>query len=76
MGASYIAGRVKIGAFSTIGSNSTILPDITIGENCFIGAGSVITKNVKDNSVICGVPGKLIKDSRKLIKKEKLPGYL
>ncbi len=75
MGGCYIAGRVSIGSFSTIGSNSTILPDIKIGKNCFIGAGSVITKNISDNSIVCGVPGKFLKKSRELNLEEKLPGF-
>jgi len=45
---------VKKGA--SIGANSTILPGIIIGENSMIGAGSVVTKNVKPNGVYFGNP--------------------
>tara|TARA_B110000003_G_scaffold255543_1_gene272413 strand:+ start:26006 stop:26605 length:600 start_codon:yes stop_codon:yes gene_type:complete len=45
-----------------IGANSTILPDIIIGSGSLIGAGSVITKNVDNNSIVVGNPGKKIKD--------------
>ena len=61
MGGATVAGRVHIGHFSSIGTNATILPDIKIGQNVYIGAGSVVTKNVKNNSVIVGVPGKFLK---------------
>ncbi len=43
---------------STIGANATILCGITIGNYAFIGAGSVVTRNVKDFALITGNPGK------------------
>ena len=45
---------------ATIGANSTILCGIEIGRNAFIAAGSVITKNVPQNALFAGVPGKQI----------------
>ncbi len=45
----------------SIGSNSTILP-VTIGKNVIIGAGSVVTKDVPDNSTMVGNPARNIKD--------------
>jgi sugar O-acyltransferase (sialic acid O-acetyltransferase NeuD family) len=56
-----ILGRAKIGDYSHIGTNATILPDIIIGKNVTIGAGSVVTKNIPDNSVAVGIPAKIIK---------------
>ena len=50
---------VKKGA--SIGSNATILCGITIGENALIGAGSVVAKDVPANTVVAGVPAKIIK---------------
>ncbi len=50
---------VKKGA--SIGSSATILAGITIGENSIVGAGAVVTKDVPPNSVVAGVPAKLIK---------------
>ena len=50
---------VKKGA--SIGSNATILCGIIIGENALIGAGSVVTKDVLPNTVVAGVPAKIIK---------------
>lgn len=52
-------GRVRIGDRTTIGINATILPGITIGNNCVIGAGSVVTKDVPDNSIGFGNPFKM-----------------
>lgn len=46
---------------ASIGSNATILCGITIGENALIGAGSVVTRNVPPNTVVAGVPAKIIK---------------
>jgi acetyltransferase-like isoleucine patch superfamily enzyme len=45
-----------------IGANCTILPGIIIGRNSLIGAGSVVTKDVKDNSVVAGNPAKVINE--------------
>lgn len=50
---------VKRGA--SIGSSSTILCGVTIGENSIVGAGSVVTKDVPANSVVAGVPAKVIR---------------
>ena len=49
---------IKQGA--TLGANSTIICGITINENSLIGAGSVVTKNVKKNCVVVGNPAKII----------------
>lgn len=50
---------IKKGA--SIGANATILPGITLGENCMVGAGSVVTKDVPDNAVVIGNPAKIIR---------------
>ena len=46
---------------STIGANSTIVCGVTLGEYSFVGAGSVVTKNVKKNTLVFGCPAKFIK---------------
>ena len=50
---------IKKGA--SIGSSSTILCGITVGENSVVGAGAVVTKDVPANSLVVGVPAKVIK---------------
>ena len=50
---------IKKGA--SIGSSSTILCGITVGENAIVGAGSVVTKDVPANSIVAGVPAKPMK---------------
>jgi acetyltransferase-like isoleucine patch superfamily enzyme len=55
---------VKAGA--SIGSGSTILSQVTIGENAIVGAGSVVTKDVPANSIVAGNPARLL---RKLAQK-------
>jgi len=50
---------IKKGA--SIGSSSTIMCGITIGENSIIGAGAVVTKDVPPNSIATGVPAKVIR---------------
>nr|WP_269851768.1 DapH/DapD/GlmU-related protein [Methanosarcina horonobensis] len=44
-----------------IGTNATILPGVTIGKNSVIGAGAVVNKSIPPNSVVVGIPAKIIK---------------
>ena len=53
------ATLVKKGA--SIGSGSTILCKVTIGENAIVGAGSVVTKDVPANAVVAGNPAKVLR---------------
>ena len=50
---------IKKGA--SIGSSATILCGITVGEKAIVGAGAVVTKDVPSNSIVAGVPAKVIK---------------
>jgi len=54
-----LAGSIKVDDFSFIGTGAVILPRITIGKNVIIGAGSVVTKDIPDNSVAYGNPAKI-----------------
>lgn len=44
-----------------IGANSVILEGIKIGENSVVAAGAIVTKDVPENVVVCGIPAKIIK---------------
>ena len=50
---------IKKGA--SIGSGSTILSRVTVGENAIVGAGSVVTKDVPPNSIVAGNPAKVLR---------------
>lgn len=53
---------IKIGNNVWLGGNVVVLPGVTIGDGCVIGAGSVVTKSIAANSVACGNPCKVIKE--------------
>ncbi len=53
---------IVIGKNVWIGSNSTIVPGVRIGDGAIIAAGSVVTRNVSENTVVGGVPAKFIKE--------------
>ena len=53
--------RTKVCKGATIGAGSTILPGITIGENAFIAAGSVVTKDVPSGELWMGNPARFYK---------------
>jgi acetyltransferase-like isoleucine patch superfamily enzyme len=50
---------VKRGA--SIGSGATVLPNVSIGENAIVGAGSVVTKDVPPNLIVAGNPAKILR---------------
>ena len=52
---------IVLGKNVWVGSNSTILQGVTIGDNAVVAAGAVVTKDVPDNVVVGGVPAKIIK---------------
>ena len=60
----YIKEPVKISDNVEIGSNVVVLPGVTIGDNATIAAGAVLNKEVPPNSVVAGVPAKVVKWKR------------
>ena len=60
-GAMYPA-PIRLGKNVWVGSNSTILRGVTVGDNAIIAAGSVVTKDVAANTVVGGVPARHIRD--------------
>ena len=57
-----VAKEVIIGNNVWIGQNSIILSGVSIGDNCVIGAGAVVTKSIPPNSLAVGNPAKVIKE--------------
>ncbi|WP_395052112.1 acetyltransferase [Flavobacterium sp.] len=62
-----VSGNCIIGNYCVLGTNATILPKITIGTNVIIGAGSVVIKDVPDNSLVVGVPAVFKKELKPLL---------
>lgn len=58
---SLTVGHIHIKKNAWIGANATILPGVTIGENAVVAAGAVVSKDVPDNTVVGGIPAKIIK---------------
>jgi len=54
-------GTVVIGKNVVVGINAIILRNVNIGENAIVAAGAVVTRDVPVNTVVAGVPGKIIK---------------
>ena len=71
-----IFAPIIIGNNCFIGVNVILLPGVRIGDNCIIGAGSVVKSDFPSNSVIAGVPAKVISsldDYIEKVKREKVP---
>lgn len=54
-------GKIKIGNNVHIGMDTVIMPGVTIGSNVVIGCKSVVTHDIPDNSIVVGIPGRVIK---------------
>lgn len=55
---------IAVGDDTWIGANATLLPGVTIGKCCLIGAGSVVTRDVPDYAIAAGIPARVIGDVR------------
>lgn len=53
-------GKVTIGNYVYLGTNSLIMPGVTIGDNVLVAAGSVVTKSIPSNVVVGGSPAKVL----------------
>lgn len=58
---SLIPKPIHIKKNAWIGANATILQGVTIGENAVVAAGSVVSKDVPDNTIVGGIPAKILK---------------
>ena len=56
-----LCGNVSVGEGTQIGAGAIVLPNVKIGKWSIIGAGAVIHKDVPDNVIYAGIPGKLIR---------------
>lgn len=66
-----IFGQIKVGDNVHIGMRAVICPGVTIGNNCVIGIGSIVTKDVPDNTVVAGVPARKIETIEEYYNKHK-----
>lgn len=64
-------GKIRIGDRSFVGCNTIILPGVTIGSRCVVGAGSVVTKDIPDGMVVAGNPARVIMTTEEYAKKIK-----
>jgi len=62
---------IVVGNDVYIGVRSIILPGVTIGNRCIIGAGSIVAKSIPDNSVAAGVPCRVIKSTDEYLEQMK-----
>lgn len=59
---SLVPGHIHIKKNAWIGAGATILPGVTIGENAVVAAGAVVSKDVAANTIVGGIPAKIIKE--------------
>ena len=58
---SMIPAPIHIGKHVWIGANATVLPGVTIGDGAIVAAGAVVAKDVPENTIVGGVPAKIIR---------------
>ena len=61
---------IKVGKDSFVGARATLLPGTEIGENCIIGAGSVVKGKIPDNSIVIGNPARVIGNTKDWARKK------
>jgi UDP-2-acetamido-3-amino-2,3-dideoxy-glucuronate N-acetyltransferase len=54
----------RIRRAARVGGGSVLLPGVTIGENAFVGAGSVVTRDVPDGVIVAGNPARIVGEVR------------
>ncbi len=65
----YTRGPVRIGAYSFIGAGALIMPGTTLGKGCLVSAGSIVSGNFSEFSLIKGNPAKRVGDVRSMDRK-------
>lgn len=66
-----ITAPIVIGNDVYIGNNVTLLPGVTVGNRVVIGASAIITKDIPDNSVVVGVPARVVETVDEYLEKIK-----
>lgn len=56
-----IARPITIGDDCWFGSRVSVMPGVTVGDRCVVAAGTVITRDIPDDSLVMGVPGKVVR---------------
>ena len=69
-------GPIKIGNNVFLGNNVIVLPGVTIGDNCIIGAGAIVTRDIPPDSVAVGIPAKVLENIDDYKRKADKPGAL
>jgi maltose O-acetyltransferase len=65
-----IAKPIRIGNECFFGASVIVVPGVTIGDNVVVGAGSVVTKDIPSNTIVCGNPAKPIKQLEPYVEEE------
>lgn len=52
---------IRIGAHAFVGARALVLPGVIIGENCIVGAGSVVTKDTPADTIVAGNPARVLR---------------
>ena len=66
-----VAKPIRIGNECFFGASVIVVPGVTIGDNVVVGAGSVVTKDVPSNTIVCGNPAKPVKQLEPYVEEEK-----
>lgn len=64
-------GKITVGDNVQISNNAMIMPGVTIGDNCIIGAGAIVTKDIPENSVAVGIPARVIETIDEYLEKNR-----